>query len=73
MTNMNMYIGEDLQDEILQYNNSLRLLNEVEILTQLEAEIVMEWHPEEARRYLNNLGDKYLNTNVYLELNDMEL
>ena len=59
-------------EEIYQAEQELERYNVImsftEILTQEEYEFCKEWDPEEAWKYLNDLGDgRYLNINVYSE------
>ena len=60
-------------EEIYQAEQELERYNVImsftEILTQEEYEFCKEWDPEEAWKYLNDLGDgRYLNINVYSEV-----
>ena len=59
-------------EEIYQAEQELERYNVImsftEILTQEEYEFCKEWDPEEAWKYLNDLGNgRYLNINVYSE------
>ena len=59
-------------EEIYQAEQELERYNVImsftEILTQEEYEFCKEWDPEEAFRYLNDIGNgRYLNINVYSE------
>ena len=60
-------------EEIYQAEQELERYNVImsftEILTQEEYEFCKEWDPEEAWKYLNDLGNgRYLNINVYSEV-----
>ena len=59
-------------EEIYQAEQELERYNVImsftEILTQEEYEFCKEWDPEEAWKYLNDIGNgRYLNINVYSE------
>jgi hypothetical protein len=61
------------QEDIYQAEQELERYNSImsfkEILTQEEYDFCKEWDPEEAWKYLNDLGDgRYLNINVYSEV-----
>ena len=53
------------EQELVRYN---AIMSFTEILTQEEYDFCKEWDPEEAFRYLKDIGNgRYLNTNVYSE------
>jgi hypothetical protein len=61
--------NEDVYFENEEYKEYQRLINSVERLTQSEYELCKLWNPEEAWRFLNDIGNgRWLNINVYSEV-----
>jgi hypothetical protein len=64
---------EQIYNEQQEYKEYQRLINTVERLTQAEYELCKRWNPEEAWKYLNDIGDgRWLNINVYSEVDKEE-
>lgn len=58
------------EQELVRYN---AIMGSTEILNQEEYDFCKEWDPEEAFRYLNDIGNgRYLNISVYSEADKEE-
>lgn len=68
-------MNEDMYFEIVEFKNVEYLINEKEVLTREEYELVKAWYPDFASDNLfhNFWDDTFLNLNVYSEVEHHEL